>query len=288
MQGAAGSGDLAAAKLLLVHDPIADVNAPPCAYVRCSRIGVRFEETKAGNALDCASMYGRIDMVKLLLSYNALSHYRGETVYEGSIECARMDRHFAVANLIIQHCEDARRSGTSPDLSQPWKDYHVYYGCKCAADWDSELSEDDESSTSCSDMDMDDLLHEDFGHDSVGSVSSGKHQDDPSDAHVLVGSFSHDNIPTATINDTNAWTNQEASFITQDEHLMAMGPCHSLFQDTGLETSTDFDMTFGSGAREIATEQNSGPSALKNREVGSTAYCSLPRRDISELGEDDE
>lgn len=152
LQGAAASGDLAAAKLLLVHNPMADVNAPPCEYMVCVTHGRHWKETTTGTALDYAAEKGRIDMVKLLLSYNALSHDRGETGYDGAIQCAREYEYFAIEYLIIQHAEDARRSGTRADLSQPWKDYHAYYGGERGADWDSECSEDEERSNSDSEV----------------------------------------------------------------------------------------------------------------------------------------
>lgn len=151
LQEAAASGDLAVAKLLLFHNPTADINAPPCARVYTST-GHGWEEPRLGTALDCAAGNGRIDMVKLLLNCNALSHYRGKTGYDGAIDEARDKGHLAVADLIHQHAEDTIRSGTGPDLLQPWRDYHEY-GYKWGQDEDSEYSDDEQEFTQSSDTD---------------------------------------------------------------------------------------------------------------------------------------
>lgn len=290
LQATAISGDLAAAKLLLVHAPMADVNAPPCAYTVSRAAGNRnlLQETRAGTALDCAAMYGRIDMVKLLLSYNALSHQRGETGYEGAIQWARRHENFAVADLIIQHADNARRSGTCPDLSQPWKDYNVYYACERGADWESECSDDEQISGPYSDVDDLGLSEEVWERNAVGCVSAHIHQDNPSDAYSLVASVPHDDSSTATINGTNAGPNQECLFLPQGEDFMAIEPCDSLFQDVGFDASTDFDVSFGSGATEFAIENYAVPFVIQNGDIGGTSCCSLPQRGIYKVGDDDE
>lgn len=149
LQVAAASGDLIVAKLLLFHNPTADVNAPPCARVYFES---DYTKPRLGTALDRAAGNGRIDMVKLLLNCNALSHYRGKTGYDGAINEARKKGHLAVADLIHQHAEDAVKSDTSPDLSQPWRDYHEY-GYKWGQDEGLEYSDDEQESAQSSDTD---------------------------------------------------------------------------------------------------------------------------------------
>lgn len=150
LQEVAASGDLAVAKLLLFHNPMADVNAPRCEHVY-EYVHDLYDpgaKPEFGTALDCAAGEGRIDMVQLLLNCNALSHRWGKTGYDGAIEIARSEGYLAIADLICQHAENAKRSGASPDLSQPRRDYHEY-GYDSNADETSEYSED-EFSTSIS------------------------------------------------------------------------------------------------------------------------------------------
>lgn len=113
LQAVAWTGDLEAAILLLRHG--ADVNAPPC-WRLCE------------NALDLAARYGHIDMVKLLLNANALSHHRGRTGYDSAIHNANSMGHSAVAELIRQHTRDNKRCTdlTNPHLAQPKRDWHEY------------------------------------------------------------------------------------------------------------------------------------------------------------------
>lgn len=90
-------------------------------------------------------------MVKLLLNCNGLSHYWGKTGYDGAIQVARNAGYLAVADLISQHAEDAKQSGTSPDLSQPprcWYEYGYESGPGEASD-----NSEDETSTIFSDED---------------------------------------------------------------------------------------------------------------------------------------
>ncbi|KAI0407503.1 hypothetical protein F4802DRAFT_595317 [Xylaria palmicola] len=90
LQIAALYGDVEIVLLLLEHDAL--INAPPVEF--------------AGNwysALDLAASEGRLDMVKILLNTGAHSHYRGETGYQGAIDAALKNHHFAVAALIEEH-----------------------------------------------------------------------------------------------------------------------------------------------------------------------------------------
>lgn len=118
LQGAARTGQLETAILLLRYG--ADVNAPPC---RTSTFNHRHN-----NALDVAAQYGRLDMVKLLLSADAHSCTRGSTGYDGAIGAAEDNSHFAVADLIRQHAADAESNGgpTNPYISQLPRDWHAY------------------------------------------------------------------------------------------------------------------------------------------------------------------
>ncbi|ROV93124.1 hypothetical protein VSDG_07345 [Cytospora chrysosperma] len=116
LQGAAFTGHLETVILLLRYG--ADANAPPC----------RRPENYTRNALDTAARNGRLDMVKLLLNADALSHTRGSTGYDGAIEAAEEDSHFAVADLIRQHAAEAESNGrlTNPYLLQPPRKWHEY------------------------------------------------------------------------------------------------------------------------------------------------------------------
>lgn len=55
-----------------------------------------------GTALDFAAMYGRLDMVKLLLNANALSADLGSSGYDGTLAFCEVDRP-AIAELIYEH-----------------------------------------------------------------------------------------------------------------------------------------------------------------------------------------
>lgn len=143
LQEAAVLGDLTIAKLLLFNNPMADVNAPPCkTWISAAEDqDVGYEEPNLGTALDLAAGRGRLDMVKLLLNCNGLSHHWGKTGYDGAIEVARNAGYLAVADLIRQHAEDAKQSSTSPDLSQPPRCWYEY-GYESGPDEASDNSED--------------------------------------------------------------------------------------------------------------------------------------------------
>ena len=173
LQEAAETGDLAVAELLLFHNPMADVNAPP--YTQAFSIAAdderRLKLPRLGTALDCAARKGRIDMVKLLLNCNALSHYRGKTGYDGAVQEARSRGHLAVADLICQHAEDARRSDTSPRLSQPCGNTQGY---RLSQDESSEQSKGEEASTSFSDTDQMDAPKDFWEGDVVGTHQANR------------------------------------------------------------------------------------------------------------------
>ncbi|KAI1751555.1 hypothetical protein F4782DRAFT_531329 [Xylaria castorea] len=88
LQIAALYGDIELALILLEHG--ANPNAPPASYGGYC-------------ALDAAALEGRLDMVDLLLSTAAHSYRRGQSGYEGAIELAIKNGHFAVADLIREH-----------------------------------------------------------------------------------------------------------------------------------------------------------------------------------------
>ncbi|KAK7737961.1 hypothetical protein SLS53_006339 [Cytospora paraplurivora] len=119
LQLTAERGDLHTALLLLEKG--ADVNAPPCG-------DREFETSKFQNTLDQAASMGCLDMVKLFLNRNALSHTRGDTGYDGAIEIAEEDDHFAVAELIRRHAAESSRDEQliNPYLSHPPRDWHEY------------------------------------------------------------------------------------------------------------------------------------------------------------------
>lgn len=185
LQEAAVSGDLTVAKLLLFNNPMADVNAPPCeSWISDAEDqDVGYEEPNLGTALDLAAGRGRLDMVKLLLNCNGLSHHWGNTGYDGAIQVARNTGYLAVADLIRQHAEDANRSGTSPDLSQPSRHWYEY-GYESGLYEALEFSEDDESILSSND---DELSEDDCENNAVGCTSSGTH---PSDS--FSAAYDHD------------------------------------------------------------------------------------------------
>ncbi|ROW13355.1 hypothetical protein VPNG_05493 [Cytospora leucostoma] len=118
LQATAHIGDLDTAILLLQQG--ADVNAPPCRDPRAYYMN--------GNALDTAAAHGRLDMVKLLLSVNALSQLRGDTGYDGAIQLAEESSHFSVAELIRKHAAENRsdKKLENPYLSHPPRDWHEY------------------------------------------------------------------------------------------------------------------------------------------------------------------
>lgn len=53
-----------------------------------------------------------MDLVKLLLNFNALSDYRGMTGYDGAIELAEEKGHLTVVGLIRQHETNDENGGT--------------------------------------------------------------------------------------------------------------------------------------------------------------------------------
>lgn len=130
LQATAQCGDLAVAKLLL---PGADVNAPPC------------KEMGLGNALDLAARAGRVDMVKFLLNWNAVSQDWGfgkiPDWYSGATRSAMHAGYHQVSDVIEQHVKDAKKAGYhSPCLPQPRRCSSEYrYGL--GLEWEPELSE---------------------------------------------------------------------------------------------------------------------------------------------------
>lgn len=103
---AAMNADLELAMLLLREG--ADVNALSSDLTLPRR-----------TALDVAGSSGCLDMVKFLLSANALSFSRGEFGYDGAITDAEINGHAAVADLIREHAAKVE-AGTvfNPELSK--------------------------------------------------------------------------------------------------------------------------------------------------------------------------
>lgn len=187
LQAAARSGDLTIAKLLLFRHPMADVNAPP------SQMLVSF-----GNALDEAAGHGRLDMVQLLLSCNALSHHWGETGYDGAIHAAELMGHVAIADSIRQHVGDANRSDTrNPYLSQPARDSGEY-GDERALNEESALDDsgDEVNSIASSDISVQD-----------SSDAASDHFDDNSTRQLA-----RNEPPLAEARAENAWEDRRTFF----------------------------------------------------------------------------
>lgn len=88
---AAIAGDLELAKLLLGHG--AAINALSGKHSK-------------GTALDEAAHHGRLDMVKFLLSSNALSSNSSGNGYDGAISIAERYNYLAVADLIRRHAAE--------------------------------------------------------------------------------------------------------------------------------------------------------------------------------------
>lgn len=306
LQGAAESGNLAAAKLLLFHRPMADVNAPPCAQ-SWSQIAndnlqdnLQCEKWEIGTALDLAARHGRLDMVKLLLNCNALSHCRGETGYDGAIKEARYRGNLAVADLILQHAEDARRSGTTPYLpksQRTWREYNYQWD----PDENSQYSEDKEESATSSDIDDLDAPEDVWERNAIGCLSSDIHEDDDSsaaahdhDAHDLAYSLAHGDFQVALANDTNAWTAHGFWDLTQGEDLMKMCHFQTLSQEVDFDAVTncnaamESDMSLHYQTGQEAFGQYADPQDLEYGSIDVFTYAGLPDRDVMEVEEDDE
>lgn len=281
LQGAAASGDLAVAKLLLFHEPMADVNAPPCEYCLGRSLGT-LERNDFGTALDCAAVGGRIDMVQLLLNCNALSHDRGKTGYDGAIEQARVKGHLAVADLICQHAKDAQRSGTSPDLSQPQRHW-CEYGYDSGPDEASECSEDDEEPILSSDTNV--LDEEQWDSQPVEFVSSDIYQGDlstathDSNAYSLTDMLPYGDSTMVTATDADPWLVQWAFDLPQAEDLTQLWPFQSSLQDS--------EVGFGNGTSQDVGVLHADPHGLENEGFGDPDYIGLPERDFYEVSDDD-
>ncbi|POS80964.1 hypothetical protein DHEL01_v200637 [Diaporthe helianthi] len=114
LQGAVVQGDIELTAILIRSG--AHVNAPPPKYA-------------FGCALDWAAHYGRLDICKLLLEANALSHDRGMTGYDGAINEAQSQGHYAVASVIRDHLMHVREQNLDgPEFQEVAEDYHTSYG----------------------------------------------------------------------------------------------------------------------------------------------------------------
>ena len=100
---AAQLGDLSTAFILLKHGAKVDAICEP-AWVTASGL-------ERLTALDVAAINGRLDMAEFLLNANALSSsaYSGGKHYDGAIQYAFKNGHFAVAELIRKHSADRQR-----------------------------------------------------------------------------------------------------------------------------------------------------------------------------------
>lgn len=255
LQATARTGDLAVAKVLLLNNPMADVNAPPC------------QDGGLGTALDIAARFGRLDMAKLLLSYNALSGRHGETGYDGAISIAEEIGYLAVADLIRGHAKDDQRLPVhlrNPCLSEPPRHWSEY-GYTRDSDEDSERSygtesaesdETDDESDSSPEKDTSmtyevDEREETFTVQDIHSVvyPDAKQASEAvyhRDVQNSTQPFTADIWPTATTLDTNSWADQRDLGLELEGHDGAtLRPMYAPLQmDFG--TSMDLDVSMGS------------------------------------------
>lgn len=294
LQAAAAQGDLAAAKLLLLHNPMADVNAPPCQELVTPAGRIPLE---LGTPLDLAAKNGRLDMVKLLLSGNALSHRRGENGYDGAIFLAEQEGHLAIADLIREHAKDDQRCQLSnPYLSEPPRHWSEY-GYKRDFDENSEYSYDSVST------DVDDVFDKSLGTDpgiphhtdensrtSTGTdpvVSYNTDEEEPSGAaqetrllvhpeanqEVLSEAFydydvgnstqplTHDALSTAAALENNTWTDQGGLALEYGgTDVSALYPLYAShpWDQMDLDTSMDLGMSLGGGVGQAIGAQHAG------------------------------
>jgi ankyrin repeat protein len=255
LQAAAATGDLAVAKLLLLHNPMADVNAPPCQRRE-------YKPRELGTALDIAAEYGRLDMVKLLLSCNALSHRRGENGYDGAIFLAEKRGHLAVADLIREHAKnDQRLHLRNPYLSEPPRHWSEY-GYKLDLNEDSERSYETDSAESD---------NTDDESDSSAGIPYDADETEPPGAvqetHLVVypdanqaseavynhgvqnstQQLTHDVLPTAATLDNNTWADQgDLGLELEGNDVATLHPMYASHQmDFG--TPMELDISLGSG-----------------------------------------
>lgn len=294
LQATAERGDLAAAKLLLLHNPMADVNAPPCQEHFTSAGYIPLE---LGTPLDLAADNGRLDMVKLLLSCNALSHRRGEDGYDGAIFLAEQRGHLAVADLIREHAKnDQRWQVRNRYLSEPPRHWSEY-GYKRDLDEDSECSYEsvltdiyDESNTSLGTdpgipHQTDENSRNSTGTDPV--VSYNTDEEEPSGAaqetrlvghpeanqedlpeavydYVVESStqpLTHEALSTAATLDSNTWTDQGGLALEYEgTDVSALYPLYAShpWDQTDFNTSMDLDMSLGGGVGQAIGAQHAG------------------------------
>lgn len=257
LQAAAGLGDLTIAKLLLFRYPMADVNAPP------SQMLLSF-----GNALDEAAGYGRLDMVKLLLNCNALSHYWGETGYDGAIHAAEVMGHLAVADSIRQHIEDANESDTrNPYLSQPARDSREY-------GYERALNEDSASDDSGDEV------------DSVASSDTSVQDSSNAASDLIVDNSTRppdlNEPPLAAARTESPWEDRRTVSLVNEGHITATSRLPSSSQNVSLDASTSlnafmgfdnsedfmaprgFDMGFDKEVRSSTEVSDAAPRAFEN------------------------
>lgn len=291
LQATAAEGDLAAAKLLLLHNPMADVNAPPCQGQSTSAGYVPLE---LGTPLDVAAGNGRLDMVKLLLSCNALSHRRGEDGYDGAIFLAEQKGHLAVADLIREHAKSDQALDhhlKNPHLSKPPRHWSEY-GYKRDIDEDSECSYDSVST------DINDEFNTSLGTDpgipyhtdedsrnSTGTdpgVSYNTNEEDLSgaaqetrlvvhpeanqedlseavydyDVENSTQPLTHDALSTPATLENNTWTDQGSLALEYEgTDVSALYPLYA-WDQMDFDTSMDLDMSLGGGDGQAIVAQH--------------------------------
>jgi ankyrin repeat protein len=282
LQETARTGDLAAAKLLLLHNPMAKVNAPPCqlALVTPGEDGNYFNTPPwewLGTALDIAAQNGRLDMVKLLLSYNALSYDRGENGYDGAIFIAEEGGHLAVADLIRQHAlQDQRlpKHLRNPHLSEPPRCRPEHVRGYRSSSYHRHVSERSSETDSAESYSTDD--------DSDGSTGAGTGilpyeavEEEPEAVEDTPSSFvvhpdvnkafeavsdhgvqsstepsTHAEFFTAATLDNNTWANKlDIDLEFEGNNVAALDQMYASHQ-MDFHTSTDLDVSLGSDIRQ--------------------------------------
>lgn len=280
LQATAATGDLAAAELLLLHYPMANVNAPPCQSSLTWDDGAQCDKyvpLEFGTALDVAAEFGRLDMVKLLLSCNALSHHWGENGYDGAIFLAEKRGHLAVADLIRDHAKnDERLHLRNPCLSEPPRHWSEY-GYKLDPDEDSERSyETDSAEFDNTDDESDRATRTDTGmsYDADEKEPPGAVQETRLDVYPDVNQASeavynhgvqnstqpltHDVLSTAVTLDNNTSADQsDLGLEFEGNDVATLYSMHASHQmDFGA--SMDLDMSFGGGIGQDDGVQSTG------------------------------
>lgn len=260
LQRAAENGDFAAQEMLF---PGADVNAPPC-QLRYHKDRVAPVDT--GTALDRAAENGRLDMVHFLLNWNAVSHHRGDTGYDGAIQVAEMRGHHMVAELIRQHAVDNDKlemDNRNPYLAQPPRDWREYgYEQRPDDDSASEYQDSETDSFRSSDLESEKDPVANYNDAYTSSVALGD------DAHDMTQFFPQEEPPAAAAAFTGDWEDRRPRLLEQGDFVTAVEGQPLIGQERGSNShlnsgiAMDMDTDFGSELRWDSLDQYGDPSHL--------------------------